>query len=131
MKLDLVFVTHNSEKWISPCLASLARSRYPLHDINIYIYDNASTDKTVALCNDLYENNYRYVFGKMKTLKSKKNVGFGMGNNLAAKEGQADYIFFLNIDTEIHVDALDILRQVIESRSPDEKIWRSEERRVG
>ena len=123
MKLDLVFVTYNSEKWVAPCLASLARSRYPLQDINIFIYDNASTDKTVALCNDLYEQTYRSVFGNVMIIKSNKNVGFGMGNNLAAREGKADFIFFLNIDTELHADALDVLTGVIETRTAEEKMW--------
>jgi GT2 family glycosyltransferase len=98
MKLDLVFVTYNSEKWVAPCLASLARSRYPLQDINIFIHDNASTDKTVALCSDLCEQTYRSVFGNVMIIKSNKNVGFGMGNNLAPRKGKlTSYSFSTSI----------------------------------
>ncbi len=42
-------------------------------------------------------------------LKSKKNKGFGAGNNLGAKHAKGKFLFFLNPDTEIFEGTLDTL----------------------
>ena len=38
MKLDIVFVTYNSEKWIDNCINSILKSKYDLKNVSLYFY---------------------------------------------------------------------------------------------
>lgn len=103
MKLDIAFVTYNSNKWINKNIESILKSKYNLKNISLYYYDNSSTDDTVIKLNDL-KKKYENKFSNFEIKVGKKNKGFGYGSNKAALLGSSDYILFLNIDTEIYED---------------------------
>ena len=46
--MDIVYVAYNSEKWIEKCFLSLLNSKYDLKNVNVYVVDNNSTDRTVT-----------------------------------------------------------------------------------
>ena len=52
-------------------------------------------------------------------IKGDKNLGFGVANNKAAKLGNSEYIFFLNVDTEIEKDTFKKLSLNIKNSSSD------------
>lgn len=109
MKLDIVFVTYNSEKWLQSNVNSILKSDYDLKNkVALYYYDNCSTDGTVDKIYEL-QREYGDRFSDFKVIAGTKNKGFGYGNNKAAAMGQGDYIFFLNTDTEIKEDTLKLL----------------------
>ena len=95
---DIVFVTFNSEKWLAPNLESFHQTDYDLKKLHLFYYDNHSSDDTVK-----FLNNYPHKsdFGDFKIISGHRNLGFGRGNNKAAKLGKSKYILFLNADTEI------------------------------
>lgn len=103
MKFDIVFVTYNSQKWLENNIQSILKSDYDLKNISLYYYDNNSTDNTIEILNDI-KNNYANTFNEIEIIKGKKNLGFGVANNKAAKLGNSEYIFFLNVDTEVDKD---------------------------
>ena len=86
LKLDIVFVTYNSEKWIEPCFRTLAASQADLSGVSVYVVDNASSDNTVEKLREA-KLAYGNVFGAFEIESSGKNLGFGAGNNLGAKFG--------------------------------------------
>jgi len=122
MKLDIVFVTYNSAKWIKPNLDSILSSDYDLKQVSLYYYDNASTDDTVSILNKLKKQHAKK-FASFKVISGNKNLGFGRGNNAGAKVGKSDYIFFLNIDTEIEIDTLKKLKNEIENSADEVGIF--------
>lgn len=103
MKLDVVFVTYNSIKWIDDNFNSILSSEYDLKNISLYYYDNNSSDSTIDKLNEL-KLKYGEKFNDFQVIRGKKNSGFGIGNNRAAKYGKSKYILFLNIDTVINKD---------------------------
>lgn len=112
MNFDIVFVTYNSEKWLNNCLNSLYKTKYDLKNLHLYFYDNNSSDQTVKALNDYKQ---KLEFGSYEVISGNKNIGFGRGNNMASKKGTSDYIFFLNIDTEVYEDTFKILEEEIKS----------------
>lgn len=122
MNLDIVFVTFNSQKWIEKCLDSILASDFDLKKISLLFCDNNSNDRTVELLNK-YENNYSHKFNSFTIYNSNKNLGFGRGNNKAAKFGCSDYILFLNIDTEIERDTFKKMEYEIKNSDSEVGAW--------
>lgn len=76
----------------------------------IIIVDNGSrNDEAAAL---------KLQFPCIKTIRSAENLGFAGGNNLALEYAVGDYIFFINNDTEILEDHIDLLCKALEEH-PD------------
>ncbi len=115
-EFDVIFVTYNSEKWIDGCIRSLAASDYDLKRVGLYFVDNDSSDKTVAglerAC-EVYGDRFRC----FEISVQKENLGFGKGNNLGSTFGNAPYLLFLNIDTEVYTDTLSELARAIEENT--------------
>jgi len=122
IKLDIVLVTYNSEKWIANCFKSIFESDFDKKNISIYIVDNNSSDNTLLeleTCKGLYSNDC----AEFKIIQSKKNLGFGKGNNIAVKHGNSDYLFLLNIDTELYTNTLNEIQSEILSSGNDVVAW--------
>lgn len=104
MRYDVVIVSYNSMRWLPNCIAALAELDYDKSALNVIIVDNHSSDQTpqcVCELQDKYD-----VFGGFTLLEQPKNYGFGKGCNIGAREGHAPFIFMLNVDTEIELDAI-------------------------
>lgn len=101
MKVLIIIVSYNFEKWIDRCLGSLRKSDFPT---DVVVIDNDSKDRTVALL----EKNYPEV----RLIKTGENLGFGRANNIGIKialnEGY-DFVFLLNQDAWISADTIRIL----------------------
>lgn len=120
--MDIVYVTYNSEKWIEGCLLSLLQSDTDLTQLHVWVVDNCSTDNTVEYMKEkaplLSEK-----LGSFEIIVSNENLGFGCGNNLGAQKGCDDIICFLNVDTELFPDTLEMLRKEIEKSEPETAQW--------
>ena len=103
--IDIIFVTYNSERWLDNCVASIAASDFDLKQVTLTFSDNASKDGTITKLTALKEK-YGQQFADFRIQKNKKNLGFGAGNNAAAKLGSGDLIFGLNTDTTVYPDTL-------------------------
>lgn len=87
--VSVIIVNWNGHKDIEECLNSLLAVTYS--PIEIIVVDNGSTDGSINLI--------RKKFPSVKLIvESKKNMGFGEGNNLGYKKSKGDYILFVNND---------------------------------
>ena len=121
MRYDIVLVTYNSVRWLESCVKALGGLDYDLSQLNVIFVDNASTDNTVEVLNKL---KLQYsAFGGFEIVASGSNAGFGAGCNLGAAQGSAPLIFFLNVDTALHADALTRLDQYIASSDEETVAW--------
>ena len=120
--MDLIYVSYNSSKWVDSCFESVAQSDYPLKKVSIYVVDNASTDDTVEKLKAV-KKRYDGLFGKFEIVASKKNLGFGRGNNRGFACGQGEIACFFNIDTELCTDTLRNLNEEIESSDEKVGLW--------
>jgi GT2 family glycosyltransferase len=101
-KIDVLVVLYNSANFIQPLLDSIRRITTP---VTLYFLDNASRDGTAdKLGAALVDVPFRTYF-----LRSLSNNGFARGINLLARQGQADFIFILNPDTELEEGCLERL----------------------
>lgn len=93
MKVLVVIISYNFERWIDRCLGSLRASEYPIDTV---VIDNASQDNTVQRIKQDYP--------EIRLIESNSNLGFGRANNIgmqiAMEEGYT-HVFLLNQDAWI------------------------------
>lgn len=101
MKILVIIVSYNFERWIDRCLGSLRQS---IHPIDIVVIDNASKDQTIQRIAQDYP--------EVRLIKSKSNLGFGRANNIgmqiASSEGYT-HVFLLNQDAWIEANTISTL----------------------
>lgn len=120
--MDLVYVTYNSQKWIEKCFSSVIASNYNLKKVHIYVVDNASSDETVQRLYSIKSQMDDRV-GSFNIIESKKNQGFGKGNNLGFSKGKSDIVCFFNVDTELMADTLAEVEKSVSNSGDDVAMW--------
>jgi len=100
MKLSVIIVSWNVRDDVLACLESLYKNP-PSRASEIIVVDNASTDGTVdAVKRD---------FPEVVTVTNSENRGFAAANNQGIEKSRGEYILFLNPDTIVHPNSLDVL----------------------
>ena len=95
--LDIVIVNWNTGELLRECLRSLAEAdAEPVR--RVVVVDNASSDGSAE---ELSAQSY-----PLEIIRNAANRGFAAACNQGAREGEADYILFLNPDTRVERDAL-------------------------
>lgn len=92
-KFAVVIVSWNVKTQLEKCLNSLESERNGEPIFSVTVVDNASSDGSAEMV--------RQNWPQVKLISLSDNIGFARGCNLGAKEINADYILFLNPDTQI------------------------------
>ena len=90
-RLSVIIVSANSAKWLRPCLTTVYERAGDV-DLDVVVVAAGCTDETVPLVE-------RH-FPQARTI-SCPNRGFAFANNRALRTVDADWVLFLNPDTEI------------------------------
>ncbi len=111
--ISVVILNYNGAKWIERCLASL-REQTTFSQIEVIVADNRSADGSDRLAEELLREmpNGRFV-------QNGANLGFCEGNNRGAQSAAGQYLFFLNNDTWLEPDCLEILLRETERMKAD------------
>ena len=86
--VSIVFVTYNGKKDMAECLESLEKQTYTHYEI--IAVDNNSTDDIVPYLESIPD--------KVQLINTKKNNGFGAGNNIGIEKAKGDMIVITNYD---------------------------------
>ena len=101
MKVLVIIVSYNFERWIDRCLGSLRSSEHPVDTV---VIDNASQDQTLRRIKKDYP--------EVRLIESKTNLGFGQANNIGMKmalEEGYTHVFLLNQDAWIDPNTIGTL----------------------
>ncbi|MGH1573674.1 glycosyltransferase family 2 protein [Methylobacterium sp. P31] len=102
--LDVVIVNWNGGTLLRACLASLAAAR-DAAAVQVTVVDNASVDGSA--------DNLPALPRPLRLIRNDANLGFGRACNQGAAAGDAPAILFLNPDTQVEPDALDVARTAL------------------
>jgi N-acetylglucosaminyl-diphospho-decaprenol L-rhamnosyltransferase len=104
MILSVVIVSYNVKYFLEQCLSSLKKAVEGLSlsggRAEVFIIDNASTDGSPDFLEPLFPN--------FHFIRNKENKGFAKANNLAIPLCNGEFILFLNPDTILAEDSLEI-----------------------
>jgi len=87
-KVTVGVLTHNSEKYLEPCLTSLIGQDYD--NIEIVVFDNASSDHTVDILTEKFPD--------ITLIESSENLGFARSHNEILRSSEADFYACVNVD---------------------------------
>jgi len=106
--VSVVILNYNGREFVGRCLRSVLDTDYP--NFEVVFVDNASTDKSAELVEELYASDLR-----LRIIRNNRNLGFTGGNNVGGKAAKGKYVVFLNSDTEPDPHWLKELIKVFES----------------
>lgn len=101
MKIVVVVLNWNGEKFISRCLTSLIKLDKGNHEVEIIVVDNKSTDGSAKLI--------KKQFPQVRLIINSQNLGYSGGNNvgmLYAKGQKADWVWIVNPDVQVKASSL-------------------------
>ncbi len=108
LNLSIIIVNWHSCDYLDRCLASLSPAGSTL-DYDVIVVDNASYDGSEAMIRKKYHS--------VKYLQSDINGGFAYANNLGARKSRGEVLLFLNPDTEVNPDTIDLVYQELMIRN--------------
>ena len=104
-KVSVLVLNWNGIFFTRRCLRSLILTQYP--NFEIIVIDNGSD-------NNEAQNLIKEFKGKIKIIKNRKNVGYGIGMNIGYKHARGKYVVFINNDMEFSPLWLQPLVRVLE-----------------
>jgi len=97
-KITIITVNYNGKEILKKFLESVEKLIYPKDLLDVVVVDNNSSDGSVSYI--------KKIAPSVKVIKSKKNLGFGGGNNMGIKAAKGDFLLLVNNDTVIDPDCL-------------------------
>ena len=110
-EVSIIIPAYNVENYIDDCLESVLNQTYK--DYEIIIVNDGSTDSTLDILRK-YEKKYEFI----KVIDN-SNHGQGYERNLALKEANGEYIFFLDSDDFIEPVTLEVAVNKIKEDKSD------------
>ena len=98
--VSVIFVNYNTCKLTCEAIQSVYRFTKKLN-IEIIVSDNNSADNSIATIKNK--------FPEVIIIENKQNLGFGKANNKGIEIAKGKYLFFLNTDTCLINNAIEIL----------------------
>lgn len=105
LPVSVIIVTYNAAAYLPACLGSLEASLAPGDEI--IVVDNCSSDGSADLVAS--------AFPKAHLIRSAANQGYAGGNNTGARAARGAFLAFLNPDTLVEPDWLEVLVAALEA----------------
>ena len=101
---SVIILNHNAKTLLKQCLKSILDNTSA--DCEIVIVDNGSTDGSKE-----YLRQLSFQHPKLKIATTRQNLGAAKGRNIGAKLAQGEYLFFLDVDTQVEEDFVSPIEQ--------------------
>lgn len=117
-KISFIIPVYNKEKYLKSCLSSIYKlTKYYKFDqeFEVLAINDHSSDNSLKILNEWKKKNIN-----LKILNTKKNYGVSFARNLGIKKCKGEYIFFVDADDFIRINAFKKAYKIIkENQSKD------------
>ncbi len=101
MDITIIIVSYNVKEYIISCIDSIYKHSKSNIEFEIIVVDNNSQDGTIDALGEK--------FPKINLIKNENNIGFSKASNQGAKQAKGKFLFFLNPDTLLIEDSINML----------------------
>ncbi|MFA6617966.1 MAG: glycosyltransferase [Candidatus Neomarinimicrobiota bacterium] len=98
--ISVIIVSYNVKSFLQHCINSVKNASKDLN-VELFVVDNNSIDGSGEMVQQFFPD--------VHLIANEENLGFGKANNQAVKRSKGRYILFLNPDTLIEENTLEIL----------------------
>ncbi len=109
--VSVIIPVYNVEEYLCECIDSVINQTYK--NLQIIFVDDGSTDSSGKICDDYAEKDERI------SVVHKKNSGPSRTRNVGLEHAKGKYIYFLDSDDYIELNALELLVNTAESDGAD------------
>lgn len=102
VKVSIIIPVYNVEKYLEECLESVINQT--LNEIEIICVNDCSTDCSIDIL-----NKYKAIDSRITVIENSKNSGLSYSRNRGIEVSNGEYIYFLDSDDMITVDAMEEL----------------------
>lgn len=111
-QLSVLIPAYNCESSLARCLDSLVYQA--VLNFEIVIVNDGSTDKTLEIA-----SHYEEEFPGLVRVISRENGGVAQARNTALKAAEGNYIYFVDADDTVEIDALEMMMHEFEEEEVD------------
>lgn len=104
-KLAVIILQYNNYHYTYKCLKSIAKNTKNIENYRFILIDNASTDEG----KDILLSEASKIIPDIEVYQNKENLGFAGAHNKIVRKIENQKMIFLNNDTELLNDALNLL----------------------
>ncbi len=101
-KVSVIIPVYNVEKYIRECLDSAINQTYK--NLEVICVNDCSTDNSVKIIEEYMQKDAR-----VKIIHHDKNRGAGPARNTGIQNSNGEYIFFLDSDDYLNLDAIELM----------------------
>lgn len=101
--ISVILNVYNGEKYINKCLDSIIKQTYK--DLEIVVVNDGSTDKTLNILKKYKDKRIRVI--------NQKNMGLSLSRNVGIENASGEYLYFVDVDDYLELDALEYLYNLI------------------
>jgi glycosyltransferase involved in cell wall biosynthesis len=116
VEVSVIIPVYNTEKYLNDCLDCIVNQT--LKDIEIICVDDGSTDGSTGILEEYEKSDSR-----IKVIKQ-ENQGQGAARNTAIPLANGKYIYFMDSDDTLELNALEDLYNIAEDKSLDMVIFK-------
>lgn len=109
--ISILVACYNGEKFINKCLESITKQTY--NNLEILIVNDGSTDLSFKLLNKWSETDNR-----IKVI-NQENKGLAKTRNILLENSKGQYLYFIDVDDWIELDAINKFVQMTLINDPD------------
>ncbi len=101
-KVSVIIPVYNVEKYIRECLDSAINQTYK--NLEVICIDDCGTDNSIKIVEEYAQKDKR-----IKVFRHDKNMGAGPARNTGIQNSNGEYIFFLDSDDYLNLDAVELM----------------------
>lgn len=114
-KISVIIPCYNAESTLKRCIDSVVKQTFGFENIELILYDDASTDTTPEIIED-----YAKQYSNVVPIYSKENSGFPVrGRNKGIETATSDYIMFMDNDDEYDLNICEFFYNELEKTDAD------------
>ena len=116
VEISVIVPVYNVSEYLAQCMDSIINQTF--EDIEIICVNDGSTDDSLKILEEYSEKDERI------SIISQENQGQGVARNVGMNAARGNYIFFMDSDDFIKLNALELLHENAVSNNSDVVFYR-------